>query len=92
MTKRSRRIEKRCIAPVIEALHSGQISPRSADMFLRLTPAEQAQELGRRLALAHEREARNRTVANVIKLYLDHLGDQKVDLIELSKLIKEAMR
>jgi hypothetical protein len=91
VTKRSRRIEKRCIAPVIEALHSGQISPRSADMFLRLTPAEQAQELGRRLALAREREARHRLVADAIRTYLDSLNGRQVDLHQLAGIIRQAL-
>lgn len=91
VTRRARRIERRCIPVVVEAFHSGQISARSADVFLSLPQAEQAVELERRLALAHERETRHQTVANVIKLYLDGLGNQKVDLIELGKIIKKAL-
>jgi hypothetical protein len=91
VTRRQRRIERRCIAPVVAALRAGQISPRSADVFLRLTSAEQQAELTRRLSEAHEREARNRTVASVIKLYLDRSNGQHVDLVELSQIIKKAL-
>jgi hypothetical protein len=89
--KRTRRIERRCIPAVVEAFHSGQISARSADVFLSLPQAEQAQELNRRLSEAHEREALHRVVATAIKQYLDGLGNQKVDLIELGKIIKKAL-
>jgi hypothetical protein len=91
-TKRQRRIERRCIAPVIEALHSGQISARSADIFLRLAPAEQQIELTRRLSEARQREECHRLAASAIKQYLDGRGAKRqVDLIELSKLIKNAL-
>lgn len=88
-TKRQRRIEKRCIAPVVAALHAGQISARSADVFLRLAPDEQSEELNRRLAEAHEREARHRTVADAIRGYLDGLDGKRVDLVELARTIKD---
>jgi hypothetical protein len=90
-TRRSKRIERRCIAPVVEALHAGRISPRSADVFLQLTPRKQAAELERRLSEARRREERHQVVALTIKRYLDGLGDQKVDLAQLSKTIKEAV-
>ena len=90
-TRRARRIERRCIPAVTAALRAGQISSRSADAFLRLTPAEQQAELVRRLSAAHEREEKNRVVAGVIRQYLDHIGKRKVDLIELSKLIKNVL-
>lgn len=89
--KRTRRIEARCIGPVAQALREGQISARSADVFLRMTPAGQQAELTRRLSEAHQREQRHRAVALTIKRYLDGLGKRKVDLIELSKLIKESL-
>ena len=90
-TRRARRIERRCIKPVIEALHAGQISPRSADAFLRLNPGEQAAELERRLSEARTRERRHQVVAGLIREYLDGLGNRKVHLIELSRIIKEAL-
>ena len=89
--RRARRIETRCIPAVIEALHAGQISSRSADIFLRLAPDEQAQELNRRLALAHERETRHRLVASAIRGYLDGLNGRRVDLNELAQRIREAL-
>lgn len=90
-TKRQRRIERRCIAPVIEALHSGQISARSADTFLRLSPDQQTVELRRRLAEAHERETRHRLVAEAIRTYLDTLNGRQVDLHQLSGIIRQAL-
>jgi hypothetical protein len=90
-TRRARRIVKRCVPAVTTALHAGQISARSADVFLRLNPGEQAAELERRLSEAHEREARHRAVAGAIKQYLDGIGDQKVDLHQLSGVIREAL-
>jgi hypothetical protein len=91
VTRRSRRIERRCIPAVVEAFHSGQISSRSADIFLRLSPAEQQVELTRRLNQAHEREERHRLVAQTIRGYLNSLNGQPVDLIELGEKIKEAL-
>jgi hypothetical protein len=90
-TKRARRIERRCIPAVVKAFQSGQISARSADVFLSLPQAEQAQELERRLSEAHERETGHRLVAEAIRGYLDGLGGQKVDLIELGKIIRETL-
>jgi hypothetical protein len=89
--KRQRRIEGRCIAPVVAALHAGRISARSADDFLRLTPQKQAMELERRLSETAERERRHRLVADAIRAYLDGLGGRKVDLLELGKIIREAL-
>jgi hypothetical protein len=80
--KRRRRIERRSIAPVVAALHSGQISPRAADVFLRLTPKKQAVELERRLSEANERERKNRLVADAIRTWRS-----AVDLVELGHRI-----
>jgi hypothetical protein len=89
--KRQRRIEKHCIAPVVAALHAGQISPRSADSFLRLSPDQQVVQLERRLSEAHEREARHRLVADTIRKYLAQLDGKRVDLIELAEIIRKAL-
>jgi hypothetical protein len=91
LTKRQRRIERRCIGPVVAALHAGQISSRSADVFLRLTRDEQAQELNRRLAEAHEREERHRLVAQTIRTYLDTLNGKQPDLHQLGGVIRQAL-
>jgi hypothetical protein len=91
VTRRSRRIERRCIPAVVEAFHSGQISSRSADIFLRLSPAEQQVELTRRLNQAHEREERHRLVAEAIRGYLDTRNGRRVDLLELGKIIRETL-
>jgi hypothetical protein len=86
--KRTRRIEKRCVPAVVAALHAGQISPRSADLFLRLSPAAQRRELARRLSESATRDARHQRVAGAIKSYLDGLGSSKVDLLELTRCIE----
>jgi hypothetical protein len=90
-TKRQRRIERRCIAPVVEALHAGQISPRSADVFLRLTPEKQKVELECRLAEIAECERQHAITARTIREYLDGLGGRKVDLVALNQRIREAI-
>jgi hypothetical protein len=91
-TKRHRRIERRASAEVLEAYRAGQITARRADILLYLPAAEQVAELERRLSEARQREESHRTVAMTIRQYLDDLGNRKVDLIELSKLIKEGMK
>jgi hypothetical protein len=90
-TKRHRRIERRAIPAVREAYERGDISARRADTLLYLPASEQQGELGRLLDEARRREEKNRLVAGVIRQYLDQLGERKVDLIELSKLIKESL-
>lgn len=90
-TLRAERLRKRCIPSVREAFERGQISARSADAFLRLTPKRQATELARRLGEAAERERRHRLVAEVIRQYLDELNGRRVDLIELGGLIRQAL-
>jgi hypothetical protein len=87
--KRARRLERRCIPAVVEALYAGQISPRSADVFLRLDPRAQAAELERRLSETREREQRHAVVAQTIRAYLD--SGVKVDLLELSQKIRAAI-
>ena len=91
-TKRISRIRRRASPEVREAYERGDISARRADILLYLPPDQQAAELERRFAEIAEREQKHAIVARTIREYLDHLGDQKVDLIELSKLIKEAMK
>ena len=90
-TRRARRIERRCIAPVVEALHNGQISSRSADEFLKLSPAKQALELSRRLEEIRERETRHRVVVAAIRGYLDNLNGQRVDLHRLGGILRSAL-
>jgi hypothetical protein len=88
---RAQRIERRCIPAVREALHAGQISARSADAFLRLTPRKQATELARRLSETAERERRHRLVARTIRGYLDGLNGGRVDLHQLGGIIRSAL-
>jgi hypothetical protein len=54
------------------------------------TPKKQAVELERRLNEAHEREARHRRVAEIIRSYLDSLNGQPVDLHRLGGIIRQA--
>jgi hypothetical protein len=56
-----------------------------------LTPKKQALELERRLNEARVREARHRAVTTAIRGYLDTLGGQRADLVELSKIIKATL-
>jgi hypothetical protein len=90
-TKRHRRIERRASAEVLEAYRAGRITARRADILLYLPADQQASELERRLSEAHERETRHRLVADAIRKYLDGLAGRKVDLVELGKIIREAL-
>jgi hypothetical protein len=76
---------------VRDAYERGAISARMADTLLYLSPAKQAAELERRLAEAREREARHRLVAQAIRGYLDQLNGAKVDLHQLSGIIRQAL-
>jgi hypothetical protein len=89
--RQRRRVERRCIAPVVEALHAGQISVKGSKVFLQLSPRKQKAELERRLNKARQREARHRMVASAIRGYLDGLNGGRVDLIELSNIIRETL-
>jgi hypothetical protein len=89
--QRVSRIRRRAIPAVLDAFERGEISAKRADLLLHMNPREQALELERRLSQAHEREVRHRAVAGAIKRYLDDLGNQKVDLIELGKIIRQAL-
>ena len=90
-TKRLSRIRRRAIPAVREAYERGEISAKRADLLLYLPKAEQAVELERRLAEAHEREDRHCLVATAIRGYLDQLDGKRVDLIELAKIIRKAL-
>jgi hypothetical protein len=76
-TKRISRIRRRAIPAVAEAYERGDISARRADTLLYLPAGEQAAELERRLAEAHERERKHRLVAEAIRGYLDGLAGQR---------------
>jgi hypothetical protein len=90
-TKRISRIRRRALPEVRQAYDRGDISARMADILLYLPATEQAAELERRLAEIAEREQKHATVAQTIRKYLDGLGERKVDLVELTKIIKEAL-
>jgi hypothetical protein len=90
-TKRHRRIERRASAEVLEAYRAGRITARRADILLYLPADQQAAELERRLALAREREARHRLVADAIRTYLDSLNGRQVDLHQLAGIIRQAL-
>ena len=89
--KRLRRVERRAIPEIVAAVHTGKLSVRLADQLLYLPKAQQKVELERRLALAQERETRNRLVAETVRSYLDTLNGQKVDLHQLGKIIQNAL-
>jgi hypothetical protein len=91
ITKRISRIKRRACPEVLAAFENGLISAKRADLLLYLPAGEQALELERRLSEARRREERHQAVALTIKRYLDGLGNQKVDLAQLSKIIKEAV-
>ena len=76
--KRLRRVEKRSLPEVLDAVHAGKLSPRVADQLLYLSPTRQRVELAKRLRTAEEREQLTHRVAEVIRNYLDH--HQTVDL------------
>ena len=90
--KRERRILKRCIPAVAAALGSGQISARSADVFLKLSRKEQKAELDRRLKAIEDRERISEIVAETIRGYLNALDGRRPDLNELNGKIAKALQ
>lgn len=90
--KRAARIKKRCVPEVTQALRNGEISARSADVFLKLSPKAQQAELDRRLKAVEDREEQHALVARTIKIYLDNLNGGKVNLIELTVKIAKALQ
>jgi hypothetical protein len=89
--QRVSRIKRRAIPAVVAAFEAGKISAKRADLLLYLSKDEQAVELERRLALAHDVERKHRLVASVIKTYLDNLNGRSVDLHQLGGLIRQAL-
>ena len=87
--KRARRVERRAIPEVVEAVRSGKLSVRLADQLLYLPKAQQKSELDRRLTEIAERERKHAIVARTIREYLD--TTLKVDLQELNERIRKAL-
>jgi hypothetical protein len=87
--KRIRRIETRGSRELLEAMRTRAISVRMADSLLLLPPDQQAAELQRRLQAVQERERKSKTIAGVIRGYLD--AHKEVDLEELRSLIQAAL-
>ena len=87
--KRARRVERRAIPEIVEAVRSGKLSVRLADQLLYLPKAEQKAELTRRLKAVEDRERISATVARTIREYLDTTS--KVDLQELNERIRSAL-
>jgi hypothetical protein len=87
--KRIRRIKRRAIPELVEAMHKRQISVRVADTLLYLPPQEQLAQLERRLRFAQQRENKSKAIAQTIRTYLD--DHQQVDLEELRLLIEGAL-
>jgi hypothetical protein len=88
--KRIRRIERRAIPELVEAMRNGQISVRMADTLLYLPPQEQLAFLERRLQAAQQREQKSKAIASVIRSYLD--AHKEVDLETLCSLMREALK
>jgi hypothetical protein len=88
--KRIRRIERRAIPELVEAMRNGQISVRMADTLLYLPPQEQLSFLERRFQAAQQREQKSKAIASVIRSYLD--AHKEVDLEALCSLMREALK
>jgi len=69
--KRERRVLRRSVPEVVEAIHAGKLSVRLADQLLYLPRAKQRTELQRRLHAQDEFERRSRVAAETIREYLD---------------------
>ena len=87
--KRIRRIERRGSPELVDALHRGLISVRTADSLFYLPLQQQQAQLQRRLAAVQQRQRRSQLAAQTIRSYLD--GTQKIDLEALRSLIKGAL-
>jgi hypothetical protein len=87
--KRIRRIERRAIPELVEAMRNGRISVRMADTLLLLPAEAQLAQLQRRLNEAAQRECKSQLAARTIRQYLN--GHQKVDLEALRSLIQAAL-
>lgn len=86
--KRARRVERRAIPEVVEAVHAGKLSVRLADELLYLPRARQRAELQRRLHAQDEAERRSRVVTETIRQYLD--SNSTIDLEMLRSQIRAA--
>jgi hypothetical protein len=87
--KRVARIERRGSPELVDALHKGLISARTADSLFYLPLEEQRAQLQHRLAVTQQRQHRSQTAARVIR---DYLGACKqVDLTELQGRIRSAL-
>jgi hypothetical protein len=87
--KRARRVERRAIPEIVEAVRVGKLSLRLADQMLYLPRARQRAELQRRLKAIEDRERISARVAAEIRQYLD--THPKVDLLELNQRLKAAI-
>jgi hypothetical protein len=87
--KRIRRIERRAIPELVEAMRNGQISVRMADTLLLLPAEAQLAQLQRRLNEAAQRECKSQLAARTIREYLGRC--ERIDLEELQGCIREAL-
>jgi hypothetical protein len=87
--KRIGRIERRGSPELVDALHRGLISVRTADSLFYLPAQEQRAQLEHRLQAVEQRERRSRLTAGVIRRYLD--AHQEVDLGVVCSLIEGAL-
>jgi hypothetical protein len=87
--KRERRVMRRALPEIVQAVRSGKLSLRLADQLLYLPRARQRAELQRRLKAIEDRERISARVAAEIREYLD--THPKVDLLELNRRLKAAI-
>ena len=85
--KRARRIAKRCVPEVVEAVGRGYLSPSSADKIWRSLPEREQHERIKRLIERKDRDrSRCRLVVEILRAHLDSgtrdLHDLKRDLFK----------
>jgi hypothetical protein len=86
--KRERRVLRRSVPEVVEAVHVGKLSVRLADQLLYLPRGKQRTELQRRLHAQGETERRSRLAADTLKTYLA-TNPGRINLMELGQKIRE---
>ncbi len=89
--KRLRRVERRAIPEVIEAVHAGKLSVRMADQLLYLPRGKQKAELRSRLKAIEDRERISGTAAEAIRGYLNALDGNRPDLHQLAGIVRSVL-
>jgi hypothetical protein len=78
----------RASQPVKDALASGKITPKRADLLLYLEPGQQEQELGKILVARTQAACRAKRVVEILKA---HLASGTRDLVKLRGDLREAL-